>query len=369
MASAWDELKAGLKGITKVPSMATEVSKEAVSRVAGGNSYDMKNPFNSSYGKTPNNSAVVGKPTKPPGATPQKAATSESPETKVPGSTPTSSGPSAADQGTAAFYGNQIGRLNQLLGSLDTTREQGLGRIGDEFNLATGRANEDQSRVLRDIGVQREDTEKDKVKNLGEIDTSVRNTSEGLQRQFRLGGAGISGASQIFAPNAVSKMGSERRGTVLDRFGRNLRNLDTTEGDANQQHERTLSDLTRQRKSQETSFTGGVEEQRLSIIDRLADAAYNQQAALGGNADAVRSAIDPYTQQVNSIIARLGQIAEEGRQPVYNVAPINVETPELEGYTTDPLKQSLQRSGGTQGYDEEYTPYLPLLKRLESYAV
>lgn len=305
---------------------------------------------------------------KPPGATKPGKVLDSSTESRVPGATSTGgSGPSAADRGTAAFYGSQIDRLNQLLGSIDTTKKQGLDRISDEANLAASRANEDFSRVKRDIGIKREDTEGDKRKSLGDIDTSVRNTSEGLQRQFRLGGAGISGASQIFAPRAVSRMGSEQRGTVLERFGRNLRNLALGEEDAQGQHERTVDDIKRQRAGQESAFNTGVEEQRMSILDRLAEAAYNQQAALGGDAAAVRAAVDPYNREVNNILARLGQIAEQGRQPVYNVAPIDVTLPDMEDYTTDPLAAALEGSDA-QGYEEDTLPYLPFMKRLENLA-
>jgi hypothetical protein len=277
----------------------------------------------------------------------------------------TGSGDPNTDPALAALYDEQLAALRGLLGSTDTALTQGRTSISDSYNRGMSRYNEDQSKVLRDIGIKREETAADKRERLGDLDDELLQRSKGVKRMFAKAGSGISGASQILAPQAIGNQFSDMRGDVFGAFGRNQRQLDTAETDTKDQYKRGVEDLGIQRNQGLSSLESGIGEQRISINDQMREAAYNRARALGGGANEARTAMAPYSSEVERLKAALSSLFEQYRNPALNVNPINVSIPQLEAYLNDPVTGQLASTGQAQGVDESLMPYFPLMRRTE----
>lgn len=263
-----------------------------------------------------------------------------------------------------AYYSSAVDQLNRLLQSSNTQRDQGLSNIGTSYNNSLSRTNEDQSNVLSKYATQRQDTAQGKLGAIGKVDAGARNTYQSLQRLLGLGGAGVSSAAQIAAPWAVSRQASQQRSGVFDTYGRNLRDLDTAETDAKSQFSRVLQDLLGQKQNKEEDFTRGILQQQQGIYGQLADVNAQRAAAQGGNVAAARA---PYEAQINERMSQLDNLFNQFRQPAYNVAPVNVRTPELANYTVDPTRIGQQQQN--PDVDQSLLPYLAQLKKQNQFSL
>jgi hypothetical protein len=95
------------------------------------------------------------------------------------------------------------------------------------------------------------------------------------------------------------------------------------------------------------------------ILGRLADAATKLKLAQGGTYTGGAGARQPFVDRIAANNAAIGQLFDQFRSPTYNVAPVNVSTPELSTYTADPL--AIDAGGGTP-VDTPDT-YLPFFQR------
>lgn len=277
------------------------------------------------------------------------------------GSTGGGGSASTSDPATAAFYGDRVNALRAILGAVPGQRDQGLANIEDSHKRSLTRTNEDQSRVLRDVGIKKEEAGQNKLREVNKIDSNVANTADSFRRIVAMGHAGNSSFARDFVPMATARMGSQQRGEAFDAYGRNARNLDLAEADANDQHKRNVEDLDIRKNDSTRDFLGGISDYEQQLNDQAAEAAFKQQEAMGGNADAVRAAIAPFSTNSQALIDRVRSIFEKYRNPQFNVNPINVAIPELEGYTADPLVA--QQMAQNPGMGPQDLPYLPMLKK------
>jgi hypothetical protein len=224
-----------------------------------------------------------------------------------------------------------------------------------------GRSNQDESRTLRDIGIKRETNDQNKLREVGRVDRNVANTADSWRRITGMAHSGNSAFAKEFIPVAVARMGSQQRGEAFRTAGENARNLDLTQQDAGDQFKRSREDLGLQRLQRLREFLGGVQDQENGLNDQAAEAAFSQQQALGGNADAVKSAISPFSTSLADRIAKMQSISQNNQDPQFNVQPVNVSVPELSNYTADPLVAML--TGEDPNTPVQDLPYITQLRK------
>lgn len=270
------------------------------------------------------------------------------------------------DPATAAFYGDRLEQLRGILGGIGQQRDQGVTSIEDDYRRNLSRNNEDQSRILSDIATKREDSRQGKLREVNNVDNNVRNTVESFKRLVGMNHAGNSMFAREFVPMAAARTGSAERSKVFDTYGRNERDLKTSEDGAVMQGRRNVEDLGIQRNQRLSDFLGSINDTENQLRDQAAEAAYNQQQALGGNADAVRSAIAPFATSMQDRIARMQDIFTRYRNPTMSISPIDVKVPELQQYASDPLVAQLMAENPDMSIQD--LPYLPMLRKRQPQA-
>lgn len=262
-----------------------------------------------------------------------------------------------------AYWTDQMSALQRLLGSTQTQKEQGLTRIEDTYQGSVGKTREQEAQGLRDYATKREDTTKGKLTAFGDIDTKARTGYEALMRVLGLGNAGVSSTARIVAPTAVSREATQQRNRTNETFGRNLRDIDTKEGDFKLQVANALTDLLSQKKGTTEDFLRGILSQEASLNEQLSQAA-TQKAIAGG--ENYRTAADnraPFQQRIGDIQSTLDSLFGQFRAPRFQAAPISAQAPDLSEYIVDPIKVAAQRANPT--IDQSLLPYLANLKRNE----
>lgn len=294
---------------------------------------------------------------------------------------PTSSG-STSGGGTGTYYGSdgtalaynpddlayledKEGLLRKLLARSGTLLDQGLTRLGDSFDRETGRVNTQQAETKAGYGTQREDTTKQKLSAVNQVNTNARTLSDSLRRILGLASGTASSAYRFAAPQAVARNASISRTGVNETYGRNFRNIDESERKSDLSFQEVLEDLARQRREKEEDLRGGVLESEQQTLANLADVARQKALLLGGGYDQVRAATAPLQGQIDERQSRLDQLFNRFRNP-YTPKQAVVDRPELGDYTVDRAAISGQAEG--QG---QYSPYdyLSYLKRRRPEAV
>lgn len=359
----FDELKAGWQGIKKLPSSATEFTKEATSRVFGDNSYDIKNPFDPTYGKVANNSAVLSG-----GNNGGGGSTAPKDDTKAPGNiteTPPTAGGDFLGSNTAgsaadlAYYDSQEGILRGMLGKSQNTLNQGLTNLSDSYNRETGNANLQRSRAMENFGVQREDMTNGKQEALGQVDTNARTLNDSLRRILGMASGSSSSAYQYAAPNAVARQASGQRNNVLSDYAGNERDLSLAENRATQDFGSLLEELSRKRNQEESDLRAGVIETDQNTNQSLADLAAKRAQAQGAGYATARAAQQPYAAAINSGQSQLDSLFERFRSPVLSTRQVDVQTPQLRDYMVDRAGINAANQGGQQ----QYSPYSNFLRK------
>lgn len=270
-------------------------------------------------------------------------------------------GPTAADLATAAFFGDKLGQIRGMLGGIGTQRDQGITSINDDYSRNESRLNEDHSKILRDIGINRDDASQNKLKEVNKIDNNVANVADSYRRLAAMANAGNSSFAREFIPTAAGRMGSKERAEVFEKNGRDMRGLDLAEGDANDQLKRKRDDLTIAKNDRTRSFLEGISSFEQQLKDQAADAAYKEQVARGGGADAVRAAIAPFSTGADQVMNALSALFSQYRNPQLSVAPIEVDIPQLSNYTADQLVAGMQAENPETSVQD--LPYVQQLKK------
>lgn len=270
----------------------------------------------------------------------------------------------AAKADEAAYWGDQIGALQRLLQSTETQKGQGLSNIESGYNTSVDRTKQQESQGLRDYATKREDTTNDKVAAFGNIDTKARNAYDSLMRVLGLGNAGVSSAAQIVAPTAVSREATQQRTSTNQTFGRNIRNIDTAEGDFKIKVANALADLLTQKNSKTEDFLRGILEQEASTNQSLSDAITQKAIAEGGSYRSAAGARAPYQAKVSGIQSTLDNLFNQYKTPAFQTADVQPTAPDLSQYLVDPIK--VAAANANPGVDPSLLPYFASLKEKDN---
>lgn len=270
------------------------------------------------------------------------------------------SGSSSPSYSTAdlAYLNDQAARLQAQQASADRALTSGLTQLGDSYNKEVSGANLNQSRALEDFNTKRLDTTKAKDTALGRVDTNARTLANSLRQRIGMASGSNSSAYQITAPGAVARDASKDRTGVVETYGTNFRNLDTSENRVKTDFESLLSDLEAQRKSRESDFRSGILEKKNAIDNSLAEVARQKALLMGGGYDQVRIAMAPYTAAIDSRTSEIDGLFDKYRTP-YNVKAVDVRTPDLANYTVDKAQINANNQSGVDATN----PYSSFLKQ------
>lgn len=255
------------------------------------------------------------------------------------------------------YLNDQENSLRAQLARADTTLNQGLTQLGDSYNKEVSGANTQRGRALENFNTQIDDTTRDKVNAINQVDTNARTLNDSLRRILGMASGRGSSAYKFAAPNAVARDASQRRSGVNETFGTNFRNIDTAKNRASEDFATLLDDLAAQKQQRESSLREGVLTSKNSINSNLANLAGERAKLLGGGYGAVRIAQQPFQDQITGNNAAIDNLFNQYRSP-YSVKAIDIQKPDLGAYTVD--KAAL--ASNTQGAGA-YSPYSAFLKK------
>ena len=257
-------------------------------------------------------------------------------------SNPQYTGGSTGSRGTASTYNpqdiayldDQMARLRSQHGSADTALNNGLTQLQDSYGREVQGANTRQNQTMQDFTTKETDTTRAKDSALTRTNENARTLAEGLRRRLGLASGSGSSAFQFAAPGAVAKMATENRTGVLENFGANFRDLNTSRDRVKSQYEEMLADLESQRKTRESDFRSGILEKKSQIDGSLAEAARQKALALGGGYEQVKTAMSPFVSQIDSRQAEIDGLFNKFRTPFAQKA-VDTSMPTLRDYMVD----------------------------------
>jgi hypothetical protein len=260
-------------------------------------------------------------------------------------------------QDDLAFLGDQASQLNALLGRADTGLAQGLTRSQDEYDRQLGGANADKALQYDKYAGQR--VEQNQGKQTAQTTNNI-NAGQGYRNLAQIIGRKAGTGSSAFRdllPNVVGKDLSSKQRNTSETFGKNLQGIDKAQGQYDISFEGVLSDLLRQKKTNEETLRAGIEGQKQGIQSQLADNAGKQAAARGGGYAERRVASQPYLDAINNSRNAVEGFFNQFRTP-YVAGKAVAAAPELSGYTTD---RAVINAG--QGSGDPSNPYAELLRK------
>jgi hypothetical protein len=259
----------------------------------------------------------------------------------------TSQAEAAARADSLAYLADQEASLNRQLGRTNTTLDQGLLAIGDNYNKGVSGANLNRSRFQEDWGVKKDTSERGRGRALDRIDTNARTLGNSLRQRLGLASGSDSSAYKITAPGAVARDATQDRTNVLEDYGVNFRGLDLSERRNKEDFESLLSDLVAQKQNKERGIRSDVLGQQNSISESLAELARQRALAQGGGYAQVKTAMQPYVDQITQREGQLDNLFNQYRT-AYNVKPVRADIPELRKYLVDRATINAQNEAGTQ---------------------
>lgn len=257
-----------------------------------------------------------------------------------------------------AYLDDQESRLKRQYGRADVSLRQGLQDLLDSYNRTRSETNMQRGRELENLGVQREDTLRKKDSALDKVNTNARTLAESLRRRLGMASGSDSSAYKIAAPGAVAREASGQRGDVMEDFGVNFRNLDVTERRAKEDFDKLLGAIEEDKRSRERGLRQGIESQKMSIDESLAELARQRALVTGGGYDQVKAAMKPFTDRMQSRESAIDQLFNKYRN-VGKFNPVKVNMPNLRDYMVDRAAIQANEQAGTQ---DPYAPYRPQLQ-------
>ncbi len=271
---------------------------------------------------------------------------------------------SAQSSGDWAYLDDQQRQLDAQSGLIDQTERNGLTQLGDSYNREVSGANTKQSRALEDFQTKRTDTALAKDSAIGRVNTNARTLGDSLRRRIGMASGSGSSAYQITAPGAVARDASKNRTGVVENFGQNVRDLDTTEKRVKDDFTTLLQDLLAQKSSRESDFMSGVLGQRNQVDASRAEIARQRALLQGGGYGQVKEAMSPFSNAISARQSEIGGLFDKYRTP-FQVKEVNVNAPNLRDYTTE----RAQIGGGTQTEADPYAPYGNFIKKTNDESV
>lgn len=261
-----------------------------------------------------------------------------------------------------AYLDNQMGLLRGMYNNIDVSRQQGEAALEDSYNKEVSGANLSRGRAIEDLNTKETDTGRQKDQAIGKVDTYARTLADSVRRRLGIASGSDSSAYQIAAPGAVARDASGKRTGVLEDYGVNFRNLDTTKKRAGEDYDGLLKELEAQRNQRKSSLYGDLEGQKQQLDSQMGSLAGERAKLLGGGYGAQRVAQQPYLDQYNQRQGTINSLFDQYRTP-YSVKAVEVKAPTLRDYMVDRTKIA----GSTQAQDQ-YAPYNNYLKKDEEEA-
>lgn len=271
---------------------------------------------------------------------------------------------SAQSSGDWAYLDDQQRQLDAQSGLIDQTERNGLTQLGDSYNREVSGANTKQSRALEDFQTKRTDTALAKDSAIGRVNTNARTLGDSLRRRIGMASGSGSSAYQITAPGAVARDASKNRTGVVENFGQNVRDLDTTEKRVKDDFTTLLTNLLTEKNSREKEFLTGVLGQRNELDNSRSEIARQRALLQGGGYGQVKAAMQPFSNAITARQSQIGGLFDKYRTP-FAVKEVNVNAPNLRDYTTE----RAQIGGGSQTEADPYAPYGNFLKKTNEESV
>lgn len=258
----------------------------------------------------------------------------------------------AAD--TAAFYGNQINQLNSQLPNLDQQQNIGLQNIGSSYNKTLNRLDEQKGLARRNYDMSTQRNTKNYVNTRGGIMDNVRSSANALQRLLGMAGSGNSSAAYDMAPYAAGRMGTKNLGQAQETFGNNAQSLDLSWGDTQRQYSNQFEDLNQQKYQQENSLKSSIASTRASLLEKIAAATGQQKLAGGASYAQAQASMDPYQQQVNSLLGQITQLGSQYANPIMRAGDVAFNAPTMSQYSLGNGRQAAQTGGAASEVDPTF---------------
>lgn len=257
-----------------------------------------------------------------------------------------------------AFFNDQEAQLRSLLGRTDTGLAQGLTRNEDVYNREYGEAEREKERAYSGFQDKRVQTNQDKLGAYGRINQGANTGFRSLGQIIgRAAGTGSS-AFRDLLPDVIGRDVSGKRRATTETYGRNLQNIDKAQGQYDISFGDVLSDLLRQKRENEENLRGGIEGQRQTINQQLAQNAAERAKAQGGGYAAAKVAAAPFQQAIEGSRNAVESFFNQFRTPYQRQAAV-AASPELGQYTVD---RSAINANTQPGVDPT-NPYSALLRR------
>jgi hypothetical protein len=186
--------------------------------------------------------------------------------------------------------------------------------------------------------------------------------ADSLRQRIGLASGSGSSAYQVAAPRAVQRQASTQRGDVLTDYSANFQELDKNNRRSEADFSSLLEDLGRQKSQREGGVIGDIESQRNQIRENQGRVAAERAQLLGGGYDGVRSAMQPYEQQIAGGESLIDSIYSKYASK-YKVNPIQERKTNLRDYAVD---RAAVRDNAATGNQNEYAPYRPFNEEEET---
>lgn len=259
----------------------------------------------------------------------------------------TSQAEAAARADSLAYLQDQENKLRGQYGRIDTNYNNAVTGIGDQYNKSKYDADLKQARFTRDWNDKSSDSERGRGRALDRVDTGARTLADSLRRRLGMASGADSSTYQVTAPGAVADQATQQRGSVLEDYGVNFRNLAKAKEDNKVDFANMLQDLQAQRQSRLRGAESDFTNQRIGIDESLAEIARQRALAQGGGYDQVRAAVSPYEAQIAQRESLIDGLFNKYRT-AYNPKAVRVATPTLRDYMVDRATINAQNEAGTQ---------------------
>ena len=270
--------------------------------------------------------------------------------------TPTSSGGSSApsySRDDLAYIDGQLAALNNQYGRLDTTERNSLDAVEQRYNQQLGETNQARGRAIEDFNTKFQVSDQGRQKSLGQVETNARTLADSLRRRIGMASGSGSSAYQVTAPGAVAQQASDQRANVLDDYSQNFLALETDKKRAEEDFEKALTGLSNWKNESTMGVKNDIGLKRNEITEAQGRAAGERAKLMNGGYAGIRSAMQPYEQQINERNSFLDGLYDKYASK-YQAKPVQVANTQLRDYAVD---QAAVADNTARGNTNETAPY------------
>lgn len=235
---------------------------------------------------------------------------------------------------TLQYIADQESLANQGLGRLTNQRDIGLSNITNSANQAYNQLASSKATAERDYGLSQTQAREDNMAARNAVDSTVRNNSRGLQSLLGARGAGSSSAAKYLAPFLVAQQGAEKAGANQQTFSRNQQSLDKNWQDALRSYEEQRSGVDLETQQRQNELNAGVEQNRVGLLQQLANLQLERARANGQDYGSVRGAVQGYNANIQNALNSIDQLSRLYANPVSKVTDVTYAAPDLAQYDT-----------------------------------